>query len=219
MTRTQIKALIRKELGESTAAFWTDAELNTWIDNACDDLAFRAKCIRDNGKMTLTASTAEYVTSSFYPKLIAILEVYHYNNATTWYQLQPITRDELNREYPGWKSAAAGVPTHYYWDREEDMIGFYVKPNATNAGTDYVEVYYAKEHTDLAGDSSEPDIPLPLQPAIIDFVVATGLDSRGWGDKSNDKWQKFFTKIHDYQVERHREREDDDIIMRGYKNR
>lgn len=218
MTRLQLRTLIRKSLGEVTSAFWTDTELNTWTDDACDDLAFRAKCIKGNGKMTTVASQAEYVLSTYYPTAIAVLEVYYYQNAATWEKLDETDRDELNLEHRGWKSAAAGVPTKYYWDREEDVLGFYVKPDSTNAGTDYAEVYYAKAHTDIAGDANEPDIPLNLQPAIVDFVVARGLDTRGWGDKANDKWQKYFSKIHDYQVERKREHEDKEIIMKNYRN-
>jgi len=218
MTRLQLRTLIRKELGETTSAFWTDSELNTWIDNACDDLAFRSKCIKNNGKMTTTASTAEYVLSVYFPKALAVLEVYYYQDGATWERLDSTSRDQLDRETPGWKSSDAGTPTQYYWSREEDTLGFYVKPDTTNAGTDYAEIYYAEEHTPLAGDTTEPDIPKYLQLAIVDFVVATGLDTRGWGDKSNDKWNKYYTRIHDYQVERHRECEDDNIIMRNYKN-
>ena len=125
MTRSNLRALIRKGLGETTAAFWTDAELNTWIDNACDDIAFRSKCIRAKGKMTTTTSTADYVLSSYFPTALAVLEVYYYQNASTWQQLKPTTRDTMNVDHPGWKSASAGTPTEYYWDREEDLLGFY----------------------------------------------------------------------------------------------
>jgi hypothetical protein len=215
MTRLELRTLIRKDLGETTAAFWTDTELNTWIENACNDLAFRAKCIKDNGKMTMTEDQAEYTLSSYFSTALAVLEVYYYQDATSWEVLKPTTRDLLNREHPGWKSADSGTPTEYYWDREEDIIGFYVKPDSTNAGVDYAEVYYAKEHSAMTADTETPDIPIYLQPAIADHVVATGYSSRGWNEKANDAWQKYFSKIHDYQVERHREREDEDIIMKG----
>jgi hypothetical protein len=218
MTRVQIRNLIRKSLGETTAAFWTNDELNLWIEDACDDLAFRAKCIRDDGLMTPVVSTAEYTLSTYFPTAIAVLEVYYYQNATTWEKLDPTDRERLNLEHPGWMSAAAGTPSEYYWSREEDLLGFYVKPNSTNAGTNYAKVYYAKTHTDISAESVEPDIPLNLQPAIVEFVTARGFDTRGWGDKGNDRWQKYYSKIKDYQIERNREREDDEIISKNYRN-
>jgi hypothetical protein len=49
-------------------------------------------------------------------------------------------------------------------------------------------------------------------------VAALGFEQRGYGDKANDAWQKYFSKIKDYEIERHREKEDDDIIMRNYRN-
>lgn len=218
MVRSTIRDLSRKLLGETTASFWTNPELNGWIDLACDDLAFRAKCIRDDDKMTTVAETAEYVLSTHFPTALAVLEVYYYLNGTTWDKLDSTSRDKLNIEEAGWKSATSGTPDRYYWSKKEDMIGFYVKPNATNAGTDYAEVYFAKKHTAITTDSATIDIPEPLHLAIVDWVVATGLDSRGWGDKANDKWQKYFSKIHDYTVESAREDEDEDITMKSYRN-
>jgi len=218
MIRSAIRALSRKRLYEVSAAFWTDAELNTWIDNGCDDIAFRTKCIRDNGKMTTVSGTQEYTLSTTFPTLNTVLEVYYLKGGTTWEKLDSTTREELNKTDRGWKSALAGTPDRYYWDREEDIIAFYPKPDTTNAGTDYAEVYYGVKHTPIAADDSAIDIPYQLHLAVIEFVVATGLDTRGWGDKSNDAWQKYYTKVHEYMVERNREREDDDIVMKSYKN-
>jgi hypothetical protein len=215
VNRLEIRTLIRKNLGETTAAFWTDTELNTWIDDACDDLAFRAKCIRTNTLVTPVVDTAEYTLSSLIPKLLSVLEVYYYQNATNWGKLKPTNRTDLDVEHPGWRSASSGTPTEYYWDREEDLFGLYVKPNSTNAVANYVKIYHTESHTDISSDSVVIDIPNNLQNAIIDFVVARGLDTRGWGDRANDMWQKYFSKIHDYQVERHREKEDEDIVMKS----
>lgn len=218
MIRSEIRDMSRKLLGETTASFWSDTELNGWVDLACKDLSFRAKCIKDDGKMTTIAEQAEYALSTYFPTAITVLEVYYYQDGTSWEKLDPTNRDELNNDCPGWKSDSSGTPDTYYWDREEDMIGFHVKPNATNAGTNYAEVYYAKKHTNITGDSATIDIPEPLHLTIVDWVVATGLDSRGWGDKANDKWQKYFSKIHDYTVEKKREREDDNLISKNYRN-
>lgn len=215
MTRLEIRTLIRKNLGETTAAFWTDIELNTWIDDGCDDLAFRAKCLRTTTLATPVLNTAEYTLSSIVPALLSILEVYYYQDATTWEKLKPTNRTDLDLEHPGWRSAAAGTPIEYYWDKEEDLFGLYVKPNATNAVANYIKIYHTEKHTDITGDAIAIDIPEPIQNAIVDFVVARGFDTRGWGDRANDIWQKYYQKIHDYQVERHREKEDEDIIMKS----
>ena len=218
MTRLDIRNLVRKRLGETTALFWSDSELNSWINDGCTDIAFRTKCIRTSSYLSPIAETAEYSLSLNVPYLLSINEVYYYSNATTWVKLEPTSRTELDLLHPGWKSATSGAPTDYYYSREENIFGLYVKPNSTNAGTNYCQVYFTKEHIDMTTDTETPQLPENVQPAICDFVVAYGYEQRGWGDKANDAWQKYYSKLHDYQVERHRETEDDDLIMKNYRN-
>jgi hypothetical protein len=104
---------------------------------------------------------------------------------------------------------------------EEDILGFYVKPDATNAGTNYAQVYYAEQYTPIAVDSDEPVLPDYLHMAMVDYAVAIGYQTRGWGDKANDAWQKYFTRIQKYMVERERTKdfdEPDGIIMKPIRN-
>jgi hypothetical protein len=150
--------------------------------------------------------------------VLAITEVYYKQNGTTWQKLEATSRTQLDLENPTWKSTDSGTPQEYYFDREEDVFGLFQKPDSTNAGVNYGQIYYLKAHVDIAGDSESPQVPEYLQPAIVDYVVANGYEQRGWGDKANDAWQKYYSKIHDYQVERHREKEDDDLVMRNYRN-
>lgn len=218
MTRTKIRDLVRKKLGETTAAFWTDAELNGWIDEAGHDLAFETKSIRSDGYINTVASTEEYSLSTNFPTLISVSEVYLYQNGTTWLKLDPINRADLNKLYPGWKSAPDGTPTMYYWVKEEDMLGLYVPPNSTNAGTQYLRVYYAKDYTNLASDEDSPALPTYLHQAVVIWVTATGYETRGYGEKANDAWQKYYARVASYYKELQRERDDEEIIMKPERN-
>jgi hypothetical protein len=221
MTRTQIRALIRKELGETTAAFWSDTELNDWINNAGDDTAYKTKSIRTSGYVTTTASTGEYTLSTLFPTLLSVMEVYYYQNAQTWQKLGVMTRDTLSRLYSGWKSADAGCPMYYYWDPEENVLGFYVKPDATNAGSNRAQVYYAQKYTAMSNDTDTPNLPEYLHMAMVYYVVQLGYQSRGWGDKANDAGQKYLSRLQDYMVERERAKdfdEPDGIVMRPIRN-
>jgi hypothetical protein len=220
MTRSEIRSLIRKRLGETTASFWLDVELNSMINDGCTDVAFRAKCLRGSGYFTTVSGTAEYPITTVVPTatVISINEVYYLQNGTTWQKLEATSRTELDITYPTWKSTDSGTPQRYWFDREEGNLGLYQKPDATNAGISYGQIYYTKAHVDIAGDTESPQLPEYIQPAIVDFVVANGYEQRGWGDKANDAWQKYYSKIHDYQVERHREKEDEDIVMKNYRN-
>lgn len=219
MTRTQIRKLARLRLGETTAAFFETSDLNNWFNDAGRDIAFRTKCIRKSGYISTVEDEAEYTISTYFTNYLSIHEVYLKQDGSTWVRLTPTSREDLDTEHPGWKSASNGIPHKYWWNRDEDTLGLYVKPNATNAGTDYLQVYYADDFTEVDDDDASPSsLPTFLHIAIADFMVAFGLEQRGYGDKANDAWKKYLKRLHDFLSERKDEREDDNLIMKPVRN-
>jgi len=243
MTRQEIREMSRKKLGESTTSFWTDTEINNYINAGCKDVSWRTKCLRTNGTIqavscsssTVSLKSNEYTISSSFPTCYAINEVYFKQEDETFERLIPSSREELDALNPAWMSlvgystistagvttynygSSGGTPTHYYWSREEDVLGLYPPPDSTQDGAD-IKCYYSYTHTDLSSDSASPTLPVPLHLAVVDFVVASGLEDRGWGDRANDMWGKYYAKIKDYTVEKKNEREDDEIISKNYRN-
>jgi len=203
MTRAEIRALVRKGLGETTASFWDDTELNTWIDDGGYDLSFRTKSIRSNGYITTTSTVGEYtISTALAADVLTVLDVYYYVGGATWTKMALMSREELDTRYPSWRSDTAGTPSIAYFDMEEDMIGFYVAPGEDQYGTSYARVYYATKFTDLALDTSVPTLPTYLHRAIVYYVIAYGYEQRGYGDKSNDAWTKYAAMITTYMGER-----------------
>jgi len=243
MLRDAIRSLVRKRLGDINGVYWTDTEVHTMINNACADISFRTKCVRTNGYLTsndctantTSAASQEYSLADNFTNIYSVLEVYFMVNGTRWEKLDSITRDDLNDREPGWRqligytytdtagsttynyTSQPSIPTDYYWDREEDVIGLHPPPNSTNAGSDYIRVYYATKHTNLTSNTA-PTIPEPLHLAVVDHCVSVGNEDRGYGEKANDYWKKYLSKLHDYKVERQREREDDEVIMVPHRN-
>lgn len=228
MTRGEIRTLIRKHLGETTASFWSDANLNTWIDDAGHDIAFETKSIRTTQTWTTQTDTQEYTLSTVLTNPIAVIECSLNIGPSTsgetpvktdqWVKMRYVTREELNAVTPGWRQAASGIASQYYWDREEDIIGFNVPLGGNAVGTDFAECVYAKDYTELTLDSSSPALPTYLHEAMVWHVVANGYGHRGYGDKANDAWTKYNAKIRRYYVEKHREKEDEEIIMKPERN-
>ena len=244
MIRSALRDKIRKKLGETTSAFWSNDELNVYINDGCRDLSFRTKCIRANTYVSTTDCTANTTVAgtneisfiSIDPKIYAILEVYFHESGQNWIKLEPTSRTELDLTHAGWKDnvgreytdpsptthynyeSEPGTPTMYYWDREEDLFGWWVPTDTEQTNANNIRIYYTKSHTDLSGDSDEPTIPEPLQLAIIDYGIAQGLEDRQWLDRGNDRWEKYHARIGAYMAERCREVEDEDLIMKNYKN-
>ena len=244
MIRSAIRNKIRKKLGETTSAFWTNEELNVYINDGCRDISFRAKCIRGNTYVSTTDCTANIIAEgtneisflSIDEDIYAVLEVYFHEAGQNWIKLDPTSRTELDINNQGWKDnvgrtyvdttpttnynweSEPGTPTHYYWDREEDLFGWWVPTDTEQTTANNIRIYYSKKHSDLSGDSDEPQIPEPLQLAIIDYGIAQGLEDRQWLDRGNDRWDKYFKRIEAYMSERCREVEDEDLIMKNYRN-
>lgn len=218
MTRKQIRDKVRKSLGETTASFWTDSELNQWIEDAIVDLAWRTKCLRTMGTMTTVEDQLEYTLSTYFPKLNNVLEIYYDQNgdSETVARLVPRKREDMDAIYPGWKGNASGTPSTYVCSVEEDYLAIYPAPDSDNAGA-YLECHYSYKPTAMTGDSSTPEIPLVLHDAIVERVKVDGYETRGLGDRANNSRQLYMSMISDYMIEKQKDL-DEEIIMKPYGN-
>ena len=247
MTRQEIRDIARKRLGETTSAFWTDAELNIYINLGCSDIAWRTKCLRTNGIINVASCeqniiaevSNEFVLSTAFPNIFAITDVYFQDQVGgggDYRRLTPTTTEELDVLNGDWRSligrtyldTGSGItyynyesqpstPIYYYWDREEDYMGIWPPPDDVQDGAP-MKCYYTYDHTEMSSDSAVPEIPSGIHLAVVDFTVATGLEDRGWGDRANDMWNKYTLKLKDYVTERKNEREDEETIMKNYRN-
>ncbi len=254
MTLLDVRTVVRFALGETTAAFWTDIQLNLYIQLGCSDVAWRTKCLRPQpgGNTTIgviscdpntTATNSnEYQLSTYFPNYYSVTEAYFLIDGQRWKRMEPTSREELDASFPGWQStlgysilntatgittynynSKTSIPNKYYWSREEDMLGLYPPPSlpqsSATTGVNMLKVYWTKDAPTLSSDSqSLSPIPLGLHLAVVDFAVARGLEDRGWVDRANDSWQKYYKKLSDYLSESKTEREDDQITMKGYRN-
>jgi len=239
MNLGELRTRVRKRLGDTSSAFWTDAELTSYINEALKDLSFRTKSIKANGYITSisceantdSAKSNEYTLTDHFANIYAVEKVYFFKSGTDWIKLDPVLTDDLDEDSPGWRTnvgydatvdetatynydSNTSIPQKYYWDRERDTFGFNPPPDDDNAGTGYIRIYFANAHTNLSSDSDNPQIPEPLHPAAVNYAVASGSEDRGFGDKANDQWNKYFAKIKDYKIELGRERTDEELMSK-----
>lgn len=215
-----IRGLARKRLGETTAAFWSDLELNGYINDGLQDIAYKTKCVITSSTFNAYAGQASYGMQANLPVSWSITEVYFYNVLTLkFFKLRSTSRTELDETNHGWLSAPNSLPNMFWWDRELDTIYLYPPPDAAYISANCVKAYYSTQCPAVVNDTDIPSIPQPMHLAVIDYTVAFAFETRGWGDKANDAWNKYAKRLSDYEVERDREREDDNVIMKNYKNR
>jgi len=220
VTRAILRTTIRKKLGESTAVFWADSELNQWMEDAQIDLVWKAKLKRTRGTFTTVTSISRYVLSTIFPNFLRIADggVWIYDLANTkWIKLDYATKEYMDNVYQDWPNTDSSQPFIYMEDSDEDILELYPAPSSNYSGTNYCRVYYSSKPTVMAADASSPDLPTVLHPAIIDYVTATGFETRGYGDLANDHWSKYYDKIKSYLIEKN-SKEDEEIIMKNVRN-
>jgi len=221
MTRSEIRQRARKKLGETTGVFWLDTEINGWMEDAQKDIVWRAKLKKSQGTFTTLTDTSRYTVSAILPNCLRILgKVWIYDSSDLkWHKVNYITEEALSQEYPDWPNALAARPFLYAEDMDKDYFELYPKPYTPCVGTNYVRADYCSMPTPMANDSSSPDLDLKgiLHLAVIDWVVATGFESRGYGDLANDHWSKYFDKIKSYLIEKS-SKADEELVMQNYRN-
>ena len=254
MTLGEVRQVVRFALGETTQAFWTDSQLNIYIQLGTSDIAWRTKCLRPQpGGFTtigvigcdpnlIGTNSNEYQLSTYFPNYYSVTEAYFLIDGQRWQRLEPTSREDLDAQFIGWQStlgytapntatgittynynSQTSVPRRYYWSREEDVIGLYPPPSNPQSsavtGVNMLKVYWTQDAPTLSSDTqSLYPIPAGLHLAAVDFAVARGLEDRGWVDRANDSWEKYYKKITDYLAIKKNEREDDEITMKSYRN-
>jgi len=129
---------VRRKLAEVTAAFFTDLEVYSWLNQGQIDIATKSRCLKKNVTVT-TDSNQEYdlkTSTNSFGDIIDISEdgVSFKKNGTSWDMLSYTTKWRLNREQPSWRGVSSGTPNEYYYDKVSKTIGLYPKPNSSNQG-------------------------------------------------------------------------------------
>lgn len=158
-------------LDETTAADWTDAELNSWINIRYHQVYTAVVNIFEDYYLTTdtfnsVADQQEYGSSDGAPTDVYKIrrvelnyDVSNSNSAPT--RCFPVfniddVRDDLSQTNVG-PSIISGGSYYTYGHGSSFKIGFIPIPD--KAGTDAIKIWYVKQISDLSSDSSTLDIP------------------------------------------------------------
>jgi hypothetical protein len=108
MTLNEMIADVRSRLDESTAGFWTDAEITVWLNEANVRVAVELEDLEGTATSNIVASTANYDLPADFVRLDQAI----YNGV----YLKTITRDQL-KQYGGLgnpTTSQTGTPEYCY---------------------------------------------------------------------------------------------------------
>ena len=134
---TQVRALIN----EPTASFWSDTELESWLDQAVSDIAARGLCIQTSDTIPLVTATYEYTATTGAVSVSDIVKVwgaFYVNTDDEYIGLQRIKTNQIS-ELPHMK---AGPPKYFY--HIAGKIGILPLPTSSE-NAKLVRIYFSKQ--------------------------------------------------------------------------
>lgn len=155
-TRSQLRSAVRRELMDSSGRWWTDTELNTYLDDW-------QRQLQEECEFTWTTNTATVGTATYtLPSDCLRPDALYWDGTRV-----PITsRKELDTNEPNWRNAESGTPRAYMSTIPGTIV---LWPSPSTAGTVVME--YPTRSTDFATDTSTMVSPAWTKYSAIPFVA------------------------------------------------
>lgn len=207
-TLTNVRTYVRSLLDETTAADWTNAELNRLINNRYHRVITAVINVYEDYYLTTDTFDSvedqeEYGSSDGAPtdvfkvrRVELNYDVSSSSGAPT--RCLPISTIDAVRRDLSYTNTGIGLQVysnaHYYiyGYGSNFKIGFIPKPDKD--GTNAIKIWYIKEVSDLSSDSDQLDIPYADRYWNLIAEGATG-DALRFGQQDNDSADKFDIKF------------------------
>jgi len=183
-TAATILSGVRSLINETTASFWTDAEINAWVLEALEDIAHETHCLTTYKTYTIDADDIfDERELRFDTDFIAIDEGKIYYNDICCY---PTTMKNLSHFDSKWRSRE-GTPSKYYI--RGDMYGF----DRQIAAGDTIKFYMIERAVEISASVA----PFNGDHRLVNFrkLARDYAVSQCWDKKNEDgKAQRYMNK-------------------------
>lgn len=165
-TRVTLRTRLREHLGETTAGFYTDAELNAWLDEAQIQVAKRILGVDESllltsGTINWTDGTSAYVLPTGLWKLHLVERLDTSGNVVE--NLDPVNiRDKIIAD----SAVVSGIPygqTAFFLQSSNIVFA----PTPAETQTAAVRLWYQALPALLADDSTESDLPNDVEDLVV----------------------------------------------------
>lgn len=184
-TEATARAQVRSLIGEASASFWTDAELNAWISEAVEDISARALCIQVSDTIALVTAQNEYATTVGAVSVVDIVKVWGCFYISPDNEYIGLKRIEP-KDIAGLPFMIAGPPKYYY--HFADKIGILPLPSAAES-TKTIRIYFSKSSQTIG------DLPNQYQPLTIWFAASMAFKKEHRYAESSAMYQIYLEKL------------------------
>lgn len=154
----QMRSDVRAHLDEATATYWSDAQLNVWINDALRDIARRTETLQTLSTISVVANTRSY-TLNFSPNLIRVhrVEFDPGPGSGPVYPLEPRQFYELDQIWGTQQSQTRAYPDYWALWGNPPNLQIYLYPVPSQVGN--LNVWYYRLPTIAGSDTDTLDIP------------------------------------------------------------
>lgn len=165
ITAADIITDVRADLNESTASFWTEADLLQWIDEAVREIVNRTRCLETTAyTIDLVNGTYKYDTTGSFLSIETII----HNSGVTGSITRIFTLKRMDIQNLG-HSKETGRPKFFaVWN---DDIYIWPIPGTDEATTE-LTVFQVTLPTGVSATNSAIETPAYLDSAIVNYVKA-----------------------------------------------
>lgn len=175
----------RYYLNESSASFWSDAELLVYLNDGTLDIVARTHCLEAIETETLVADTLAYALADSFIVIKAV--IYDGSRALTKGSIDGI----------GDLDPSLGEPSR--WTQWESNVIVYPAPDASAAGND-IDVYTVKRPASVASGAAVL-IPAYYDKALTLYIVAQALKRDKRYAESNAVLSEYLAELNRYRVD------------------
>mgnify|MGYP001571588770 CR=1 FL=1 len=197
-TLSEIRSLVRSYLDEGSPSDWTNAELNSLINQRYHRVHSAAATVFEDYKITtsfasLVANQQEYTLPTDLFKLRRVEVNYDISNSNSVFQkATPLTSLDAVRTRLAETNIGSNIIRNPCYYVTGSSIGFL--PIPTSAGTNAIKYWYVPVLSDLASDSTSVDIPYVDRYYHLIVEGATA-DALRFGEQSSVEADKFEQKF------------------------
>lgn len=181
--RTQIRSMI----GEATASFWTDDEIDNWVKEATEDISIRTGCIQVSDTFLLVTSQYEYTDfvssgASASTDVCKVWGCFYVSTTDEYIGLERITPSQLSTL----RHMKAGPPKYFY--HFADKIGIFPLPTSSENGKS-VRIYFSKQSQTIG------DLPNEYQPLTFWYAASMAYKKEHRYSEAKAMYEMYLEKL------------------------
>lgn len=184
---------VRSLINETTASFWTDAQIQNWLDQGVRDVATRGLAIQDSDTFLLVTGQYEYTDlvtdgAAGVSDIVKVWGCIYQNPDDEYIGLKRINPSQV-ADLPHMK---AGPPVYYY--HFANKIGIFPLP-ASGQNGDTVKVYFSRKPTGATNALRIAELPTEYKTLIYWFAAALAYKKEHRYAESDKFYQMYLQEL------------------------